>query len=111
MCQALLVEVADIAAAHGAHGVQTVRLRIGPLSGMDAALLETAWPLASAGSVAQGAQLQVENLPVRVRCRDCDAESAAEPSCLLCGACGGYRTQLLSGDEMLLVGVELVTES
>lgn len=110
VCQALIAQVADIAAAHGARGVKTVRLQIGPLSGVEAALLEHAYPLASAGSVSESAQLIVERLPVRVRCQDCGAESEATVNRLLCDACGSYRTQLISGDEMLLASVELVIE-
>jgi hydrogenase nickel incorporation protein HypA/HybF len=44
---------------------------------------------------------------VRVRCEQCGAESEASPNRLLCGACGDYHTRLLSGDELLLVSVEL----
>ena len=43
----------------------------------------------------------------RVRCRSCGAESAAEPNNLVCTACGDWRTELVSGDEMLLAQVEL----
>ncbi len=57
--------------------------------------------------MAQGAALAVEDAPVRVRCRSCGAETSAEPGRLVCGSCGDFRTDLLSGDEMLLVSVEL----
>ena len=48
-----------------------------------------------------------QDLPVRVRCEQCGAETDALPNRLLCGACGDFRTQLLSGDEMLLASLEL----
>jgi hydrogenase nickel incorporation protein HypA/HybF len=44
---------------------------------------------------------------VRVRCRTCRAETDAEPNRLVCGTCGDFRTDLISGDELLLVSVEL----
>jgi hydrogenase nickel incorporation protein HypA/HybF len=49
----------------------------------------------------------VASIVIRVRCLECDAESEAQPNRLLCGACGGYRTQVISGDELLLASVEL----
>jgi hydrogenase nickel incorporation protein HypA/HybF len=86
-----------------------VKLQIGPLSGVEADLLRQAFPLASAGSVAEAAQLVIEKLPIRVRCESCGAETAAEPNKLVCGTCGDWHTRLLSGDEMLLASVELNT--
>ncbi len=46
---------------------------------------------------------------MRVRCRTCKAETDAEPNRLICASCGDFRTELLSGDELLLVSVELET--
>jgi hydrogenase nickel incorporation protein HypA/HybF len=42
-----------------------------------------------------------------VSCQTCGAESAALPNRLVCGACGDWRTTLLSGDELILESVEL----
>jgi hydrogenase nickel incorporation protein HypA/HybF len=44
---------------------------------------------------------------VRVRCTRCGTESPAHANRLICPACGDFRTQLLSGDELLLAQVEL----
>ena len=40
---------------------------------------------------------------LEARCESCGAETAAEPNKLVCGECGDWHTQLVSGDEMLLV--------
>lgn len=88
--------------------VTSVQVQIGPLSGVEADLLKQAFPLVSAGSVAETAQLVIENLPIRVRCESCGAETAAEPNKLVCGTCGDWHTRLLSGDEMLLASVEFM---
>jgi hydrogenase nickel incorporation protein HypA/HybF len=107
LCQALLDQVAQVARERQAERVLTVTVRIGPLSGIEARLLESAYPLASAGTLAAGSRLIVERSPLRVRCRECGAEREASPSCLLCAACGGWRTEILSGDELLLARIEL----
>jgi hydrogenase nickel incorporation protein HypA/HybF len=46
-------------------------------------------------------------MPVRLRCRECGAQSTVAPNRLLCGRCNGHRTTVLSGDELLLTRVEL----
>ena len=110
LCQALMDEVARTASAHDAKRVSRVLLRLGPLSGAEAALLRNAFPIAAAGTPAEGAELVIEAQPIRVRCRVCGAESDAAVNRLVCGECGDWRTTLVSGDELLLASVELVKE-
>ncbi len=108
VCQALIGQVEDVARERGATGVKSVRLRIGPLSGVEAPLLEQAYPLACAGTVAESSGLVIELAPVRVQCETCGAETEAAPNRLICAICGDYHTRLLSGDEMILMSVELI---
>ncbi len=107
ICQSLLNQVEGIARQYGARAVGRVLLQVGPLSGLEPALLQSAWPLVAAGTIAETAELVIEAAAIRVRCLDCDAESTATANRLLCGACGGYHTRLLSGDELLLARLEL----
>jgi len=106
ICQALLARVESIAREYAA-SVTRVRVSIGPLSGVEPGLLERAYPIACAGTAAEGSELAIERAPVRVRCRSCGVESAASANRLLCGACGDWHTDLASGDELLLLNVEL----
>ena len=107
VAQALVEQIQNLADQHGATAVAGIRLRIGPLSGVVPELLETAFPLAAAGTVAAAAQLYISLAPLRVRCETCSAESEALPNRLLCAACGDWHTRVVSGDELLLERVEL----
>lgn len=107
VCQSMLHQVEAIAAERQALGVASITLRIGPLSGIEPELLQHAFPLARAGTVAAEAELIIEHLPIRVRCEQCGAETDATANRLLCGACGDWHTQLISGDELVLASVEL----
>lgn len=108
VCQALISQVEAVARERGARGVKSVRVCIGPLSGVEAPLLEQAYPLACAGTVAESSVLLIEAAPLRVKCATCGAETEAEPNKLNCGTCGDCHTRLLSGDELMLMSVELV---
>lgn len=110
VCQDMLTQIESIAAEEQAAAVDMVTVRIGPLSGIEAHLLKQAFPLAAAGTVAEKAELIVEELPIKVKCQICNAETEAKANRLICGECGDYHTQLLSGDEMLLASVELLKE-
>ncbi len=107
VCQGLMGQIEDIAARERAERVTRILLQIGPLSGVEPLLLQDAFPIASAGTVAADAVLDVDAQPVRVRCMQCQAESDASTNKLVCGECGDYRTQLISGDELMLISVEL----
>jgi hydrogenase nickel incorporation protein HypA/HybF len=109
VCLALMQQVERIAREHAATRVERIRLRIGPLSGVEAELLRQAFPLASDATVAAGAELVIEPAAVVVQCANCEAQSEVPPNRLLCLSCGDFRTRLVSGDEMLLESLELVT--
>ena len=107
ICQSLMEQVESIAREHKAQSVSSVVIGIGPLSGVEAQLLKNAYPVASAGTIAEHAELIIESLPVRVRCSLCGSESDALANKLICKQCGDWRTTLISGDEMMLMRVEL----
>lgn len=107
VCEGLLREVMRVAEAERARRVLSITLTVGPLAGVEPALLESAYPLASAGTLAADARLLIERTPLRVRCRDCGGESEVALSRLLCRACGGWRVELISGEELVLASMEL----
>ena len=107
ICQALMNQVESIAAERNARSVVSIVVGMGPLSGVEAQLLQHAYPVASAGTIAEGAKLVIESLPIRIRCSSCGAESEALPNKLVCRECGDWRTTLISGDELMLMSIEL----
>lgn len=108
ICQALLDQVEQLVREHQATGVAEIYVDIGPLSGVEADLLDQAFSIARAGTVAEHAQLHLARLPVRIRCPACASEHTVEPNQLLCPACENWRTEVIGGDEMLLRRVELL---
>jgi hydrogenase nickel incorporation protein HypA/HybF len=109
LCQALIDQVERVVRQNAARRVVSITVSVGPLSGAEPKLLEHAFPLASAGTVAEQAALYVETVPVVVRCRSCRAETAAAPNRLLCGACQDWQVDVIAGDEMMLQRVEIET--
>lgn len=109
VCLSLLQQVEKIAAEHQASGVTRILLKIGPLSGVEPDLLRRAYPVAVAGTVAENAELVIDTAEVVVRCTQCGGKSTVPPNRLLCGDCGDFRTQIVSGDEMTLQSIELET--
>jgi len=107
ICQQMMVQVNEIALQNHASSIESISLQIGPLSGVEATLLKRAFPFAAAHTIAEDAELIIEELPVVIQCNLCGSKSNTTPNKLVCSHCGDYHTQLLSGDEMLLTNIEL----
>ena len=106
VCQALLDEIQrQVRDAH-AGALSRIVLRVGPLSGVEPQLLSRAFDVARIGSAAECAELQIESGAVRIQCLACDAQCETPPNRLVCDRCGGWRTRLLSGDELILQRLE-----
>ena len=110
VCQGLLREVEAVARDHSAERVLSVVLRIGPLAGVEPALLEEAFTLASAGTLVAGSKLVIERSAIRLECTECGKQAPARSiNCLTCPECGSWRTRVLEGEELLLTRLELET--
>jgi hydrogenase nickel incorporation protein HypA/HybF len=102
--------VQQVAAQNDARSVELVRLRVGGLSGVEPPLLERAFEIARAGTIASQAELEIELGPVVVICRDCGASSTVEINRLVCQYCGDWRVNVTEGEELLLLSVEIETD-
>jgi len=109
ICQGLMRQVTRLAAENEAKAVTLVRLRVGGLSGVEPPLLERAFEIARAGTVAAEAELEVEESPVVVHCQDCGGRSAVPVNRLVCQYCGEWRVNVVEGEELLLLSVEMTT--
>lgn len=107
LCQAVIDTARRTVAEHGAEGVSRIDLLVGPLSGAEVPLLERAFSVARAGTVAANSQLVCETAPVTVQCRVCSETSPAKANALLCASCGSWQVNVTSGDELLVKSMEL----
>lgn len=102
ICQALIDAVVSIADEQRARIISDIHVSIGPLSGVEPALLEYAFPIAAAGTIAGTATLHLHETAVTISCEECGRETEVATNRLVCGYCDNWRTQLVSGDELLL---------
>lgn len=85
--------------------VITIRLSIGELSGIVPEFLEEFFPIASRGTVAEGAVMSFRKVPAAVRCRACGFEGKPEKG--FCARCGGSDIKLISGREFYVESIEV----
>jgi hydrogenase nickel incorporation protein HypA/HybF len=96
-------------ASHHANGrrVIKVRLKVGHLRQVVPSALAFGFELLAEGTLVEGAELEVEDVPATGSCRDCGVESRFESFPLQCVACGGFDLKLLEGEELFVESLEL----
>jgi hydrogenase nickel incorporation protein HypA/HybF len=104
LCESLLDAVERRAAGRRVTGVT---FRVGVLHRVVPASMDMAFELVAAGSVAEGAAVEVRTVPVRVLCAGCGAQTTSDEHVLICPACGRAAPKLVAGDELILESIRL----
>jgi hydrogenase nickel incorporation protein HypA/HybF len=90
-----------------AEKVVLVKLRVGKLSGVVPEFLQTAFDLYRKDTIAAEASLDVEIVPVKVKCRKCEVEMETNDYVFTCSACGSNDLQILDGTDLMVDKIEL----
>lgn len=102
----MIEQIEQIAAQHPG-AVRSVQARIGVLSGVDSEALRFAWEIARAGTPFALTALEIESVPLRVRCPMCGSIHAAEIHSILCPRCVTPEQEILEGKELQLASLEI----
>ena len=108
----LALEIIDIATASIPAGmtgarVERVNLTIGKLSAVVAESLRFCFEVARRDTALDGAELNIEEIPVRARCKGCGHEWTVDQPVFRCPACDGTALEILSGRELDIKSIEL----
>jgi len=79
-----------------------VKLQVGLLSGAVAELLKTAFDIYKKGTLAEGAELEIVEVPLTVLCLECGAETSKDDYILRCESCGSPDIKTVAGTELIL---------
>lgn len=105
---AIAQSIVQIATAHaGRRRVTKVWVRVGHLRQVVASALEFSFELATEGTPAAGASLEIEPVPAAGICRRCGRESELFEFPLRCLSCGAVDLEITGGEELLVESLEL----
>jgi hydrogenase nickel incorporation protein HypA/HybF len=109
LAQSLLTQIAQVAEQHVGTRPQSAAVEIGPLSGVEPLLLESAFVDVAAERGFPDLLLVLKQVPLGLHCRDCHQVSESISIEFQCPKCGSHRTRVTHGDALILVHVDLVT--
>ena len=104
-----IVELAqEEAGRRGDIQIKAVHLRLGALSGVVKDALLSSYEMACDNTPLEGSRLVVEDVPVMVFCKQCDARRPVHSTQMFCCAdCGTPTGEIVQGKELLVVGLEV----
>lgn len=108
LCEGIRQIVEDQARAHGFARVTRLRLEIGRFAGVEKPALVFAFDVVMRGSPAEGAVLDMIDLPGRAMCFDCATAVEIDDRLAPCPLCGGGRLLPEGGDEMRIRDMEVI---
>ena len=98
--------VAATAEREGITRVQSVRVAVGELAGVDVAALQFAWRSVSTTPLFLGATLEIEVPPGEAWCLDCAQSVRLARWGNACPRCGGFRLLARGGRELKVLDFE-----
>ena len=106
IAQGLLKILQEECEKNGVSRVTRVQLRIGTLTACVPDSLTFAFETVSQGTVAMGAELDIEVVPAKGRCAKCDIDFDVDEVMFLCPQCGGVAVEIISGKELQVAAIE-----
>ncbi len=108
LCEGIRRVVDQAAAAPEIERVTRVRVEIGQFAGVEKDALTFAWDVVMRGSKAEGAALEMIDLPGRAMCLDCMKTVNIGDRFDLCPDCGNERLLPEAGTEMRIKDMEVL---
>jgi len=103
-----IVEIAVAAAQEqGAVRVKKVFVDVGALSPVEPEALLFCFAAVSAGTIAEGAEMEIARIPGSGWCADCGRSVPLAERFGACPECGGFHLQMRSGDELRVREIEV----
>ena len=105
--QSILKIALDNAEKAQAKHIKSINLEIGHLASLVDDSINFYWDIISEGTIAQGASLVINRIPVEMRCFDCGKTYSLEDDSFDCPDCGSIRIQIIRGEEMRVESIDV----
>jgi hydrogenase nickel incorporation protein HypA/HybF len=92
---------------HEAEKVKEIKILVGELSGLIPESIQYYFDIASRGTRVEGAKLNIEKVPISVKCNDCGFEAAMDRNSYCCKNCGSLNIKIVKGTEFLIQSLEV----
>ncbi len=86
--------------------IKTVFLEVGKLRYIVPEIMITGFQNIPKSDKLTKAELKITELPVKIKCKVCGEEHEIQPDRFKCPGCDSDKVEMISGDELVLKGIE-----
>jgi hydrogenase nickel incorporation protein HypA/HybF len=111
----VIESILKVALSHAAKNtvkkVAAIHLEVGELSDLEDEWMQRYFDHLSKDSIAEGAVLKIERIPVVMKCEDCDDSFKVDiknVKDIVCPQCEGKNNKLISGREYFVKSMEVI---
>ena len=87
--------------------IHAIQVQIGALSGVEPEALHFCFDAVTQGTAAEGAKLEIETIPMKGRCLDCDREFSMEQYRHVCPHCNSFAVEELQCRELRVASIDI----
>jgi hydrogenase nickel incorporation protein HypA/HybF len=87
--------------------VKKINLKIGKLTAIVPQSMSFCMEIASKDTVAEGAEITYNEVPVTLSCDECQKTSEILEPPFKCGSCGSEKIEIIGGREMVVESIEI----
>jgi len=103
----MVEQIERVMKEEGAQTLVRVKVEIGALSGVEREPMAFCFPVAIRGTALEGAELEVKEVPLTVKCLDCDASTHPEMPFIQCQDCESAQVQIVDGRDFKITSIEV----
>lgn len=107
LCAGIVSLLEEQARVHDYTRVKTVWLEVGELAAVEVEALRFGFDVVTRDTVAEGAELEIIDVPGAARCVPCGATVATHRRFDACPRCGSYQLQITAGEELRVKELEV----
>ncbi len=107
LCEGIVQILEEQATQQNFSRVRTVWLEVGAFSGVEKEAMLFSFDVVCRGTLAEGAKLEIIELPARAWCMQCAETVEIEERYDPCPKCGGYQLQVVEGEELRIRELEV----
>lgn len=107
LTQSVLKIAMDAAEKRGASRITRIKVKAGEMEGIVADSMQFHFEHLKVGTVAEGAELVIEQVPLIIECSTCGGKSHVDRyEIVICPKCQNFTVEVISGKELLVESIE-----
>ncbi len=102
-----LVDLCDTEAKKNAiHSVRLIKVRLGKFTGFSPEAINFYFDYLKSDTRCKNAKLQFSEIPIHIRCQNCNYDADIEEPLFICPECGSINIEIISGREFYVESIE-----